>query len=186
MGARVAGVLPGEWSWTHGLMLGAILAGSSSIIIMPAISQARIDAKIANPVSLQSALTDAFCVGTTAVVDPILRGGGAAHSAGWMLARSFGIALVAAGVLATLPASAGVPGTQTLPIAVFACVFTTILAFAVGFPLARRGVAAGVAEAPAVALPAGAARPELAGTVAGEVIPGGGAATIGNERDKSY
>jgi hypothetical protein len=67
-----------------------------------------------------------------------------------------------------------------------ACVFTTILAFAVGFPLARRRVAACVAEAPAVALPAGAARPELAGTAAaGEVVPGGGAATVGSERDKS-
>jgi cell volume regulation protein A len=337
MGARVAGVLPGEWSWTHGLMLGAILGGSSSIIIMPAMAQARINAKIANLVSLESALTDAFCVvGTTALVDLMLRGGGSAHGAGWMLARSFGIALVvgiicgtvwllflrflhsnehaypvtlaallalyvlvdhlggsaafgiltfavvlgnakvlstkfgmdgpveldssvrgfhrqmafivksfffvfigamlgppwisigfgillgvalflvrvpsvnlalagsglsrperalvhvalprgmAAGVLATLPASAGVPGTETLPIAVFACVFTTILAFAVGFPVARRRVAAGVAETPAVALPAGAARPELAGTVApGEVVAGGGAATIGTERDKS-
>jgi cell volume regulation protein A len=44
---------------------------------------------------------------------------------------------MAAGVLATLPLSAGVPGTGPLPVLVFACVFTTILVFAVGFPLMR-------------------------------------------------
>lgn len=45
---------------------------------------------------------------------------------------------VAAGVLATMPVAAGVPGTQELPPVVFACVFGTILIFAVGFPLALR------------------------------------------------
>jgi hypothetical protein len=91
---------------------------------------------------------------------------------------------MAAGVLATLPASAGVPGTEALPVAVFACVFTTILAFAVGFPLARRGVSA-VSQASAAPLPAGAARPEIAGSVAaGEVVPGGGAAAVGGGTDK--
>lgn len=337
MGARAAGVLPSEWSWMHGLMLGAILGGSSSIIIMPAMAQARIDAKVANLVSLESALTDAFCVvGTTALVDLMLSGGDAAQNAGVTLARSFGIALVvgvisgtlwllflrflhsnehaypvtlaallalyvlvdhlggsaafgilvfavllgnakalsvklgmqgpveldssvrgfhrqmafivksfffvfigamlgppwvsigfgvllgvalflarvpsvnlallgsglhpaerglihaalprgmAAGVLATLPVSAGVPGTETLPVVVFACVFTTILAFAVVFPLARRRIAAVAPEASTVALPASAARPEIGGSVApGEIVPGGGAATVGDEREKS-
>jgi cell volume regulation protein A len=336
MGARFAGVLPAEWTWTHGLMLGAILGGSSSIIIMPAMAQARIDPKIANLVSLESALTDAFCVvGTTALIDLMLNGGEAAQGAGWALGRSFGIGLIvglisgtiwllvlrflhsnehaypvtlaallalyvlvehlggsaafgiltfavvlgnakmlssklgmvgpveldssvrgfhrqmafivksfffvfigamlgppwisigfgillgavlfavripsvnlalagsglsraertivqvalprgmAAGVLATLPASAGVPGTETLPVAVFACVFTTILAFAVGFPLARRGVSAVVSQASSPPLPAGAARPEIAGSVtSGEVVPGGGAAAAGGGTDK--
>lgn len=36
MGARILGVLPREWTWTHGLLLGAILGGSSSIVILPA------------------------------------------------------------------------------------------------------------------------------------------------------
>jgi hypothetical protein len=93
---------------------------------------------------------------------------------------------MAAGVLATLPVSAGVPGTQTLPVVVFACVFTTILAFAAGFPLARRRVAAVAPGASGVALPASAARPEVAGTAApGEVVAGGGAATVGGEDEKS-
>lgn len=45
---------------------------------------------------------------------------------------------VAAGVLATLPVSAGIPGTEGLPTVVFACVFGTILIFAALFPLAMR------------------------------------------------
>jgi cell volume regulation protein A len=45
---------------------------------------------------------------------------------------------MAAGVLATLPWSAHVPNTEWLPVMVFATVFTTILLFAVGFPLVRR------------------------------------------------
>jgi hypothetical protein len=86
---------------------------------------------------------------------------------------------MAAGVLATLPVSAGIPGTGDLPVAVFACVFTTILIFAVRFPAARRAItpAAGLPE---IAMPAGAARPEAAGAdAAGAVTTGGGAAEIG-------
>jgi cell volume regulation protein A len=57
---------------------------------------------------------------------------------------------LAAGVLATLPAAAGVPGTEELPTVVFACVLTTVLIFAVGFPLVRRrrGTAQGTVPAP--------------------------------------
>lgn len=55
---------------------------------------------------------------------------------------------VAAGVLATLPVSAGIPKTEELPAVVFACVFATILVFAVGFPLALRETAPGAAMTP--------------------------------------
>jgi NhaP-type Na+/H+ or K+/H+ antiporter len=289
----------------HGLMLGTILGGSSSIIIMPAMAQARVEPKIGNLVSLESALTDAFCVvGTTALIDVIIGAEGASSPA-LTLARSFGIGLalglvsgliwllvlkflhsnehaypvtlaallilyvvverfggsaafgiltcaivlgnartlstniglaqpveldssvrgfhrqmafiiksfffvfigamlgppwgfialglifglilfavrvpvvklallgsglskpeqklvavsmprgMAAGVLATLPVSAGVAGTEQLPVAVFACVFTTILVFAVGFPLVRSSVPA-VAAPGSIPVPAGA------------------------------
>jgi cell volume regulation protein A len=46
---------------------------------------------------------------------------------------------VAAGVLATLPLAAGLPGMAELPTVVFACVVGTILLFATGFPLVMRG-----------------------------------------------
>jgi cell volume regulation protein A len=56
---------------------------------------------------------------------------------------------VAAGVLATLPVAAGLPGMAELPTVVFACVVGTILLFATGFPLVMRGApSAGESPAP--------------------------------------
>lgn len=324
MVGRWLGILPEEWTLMHGMMLGAILGGSSSIIIMPAMAQAKVQPAVANLVSLESALTDAFCVvGTTTLIDVMSRGQGSMDEAGWTLAKSFGIALViglisgtiwilflrflnssehaypvtlaalmllyvlvdqmkgsaafgiltfavmlgnakslskamglgriieldrstvgfhrqmafmvksfffvfigamfappwslifsgavlgaalflvrlptvklaligsgftpsqqklvavalprgmAAGVLATLPVSAGIPGTESLPVIVFACVFATILVFAVGFPLVRRTVVEVAAEGSSVTMPAGAARPVVDHSV--EVVIGGGA-----------
>jgi cell volume regulation protein A len=289
MGAKLAGLLPETWTFRHGLLLGAILGGSSSLIIMPAMTQARVQPKVANLVGLESAFTDAFCVvGASALVDMLAQHGGAPLSPEVAVLRSFGIGLgigsgagavwllllrllrqsehaypvtlaallclyvlieraggsaalgilsfalivgnaqsistalrldqelslgasvqtvhsqmafivksffftfigamlgppwglmllgvllgaalllarvpavalatwrsslsvkekqltlvalprgMAAGVLATLPASAGVPGTEELPSLVFACVVTTIAIFAIGFPLVRR------------------------------------------------
>lgn len=54
---------------------------------------------------------------------------------------------VAAGVLATLPVAAGLPGMAELPTVVFACVVGTILIFAAGFPLVMRSGSAPAPEA---------------------------------------
>jgi len=79
MVARAVGLLPSSWTLQHGVMLGAILGGSSSIIIMPAMAQAGVKAGVANLLSLESAFTDALCVvGTVAMVrymDPAASGG---------------------------------------------------------------------------------------------------------------
>lgn len=311
MAAAFINLLPEEWTWTHGLLLGTILGGSSSIIIMPAMAQARLPGKLANLVNLESALTDAFCVvGTSAIIDIMVRGDSGANP-GVVLLRSFGIALaigamvglvwllflrmlhsnehaypvtlsallvlyvvidsaqgsaalgiltvaimlgnapllgrfiglrdevqldtgvrgfhrqmafmvksfffvfigamlappwsllglgallglllllsripavrlatiasdfspaqktmatvalprgMAAGVLATLPGAAGVPGTDQLPVLVFACVFSTILIFAVGFPIVKRRMPPkdAATDGQQVSLPAGAAAP---------------------------
>ncbi len=300
--AAWVGWLPDAWSWTHGFMLGAILGGTSSIIIMPAMAQAKLAPKVANLLNLESALTDAFCVvGTVALIDVMLKPQAGASGPILALAKSFGIGIavgavagliwmlflkllhssehaypvtlaallflyvlishmggsaalgiltvavilgnakglgakiglkheveldhgvrgfhrqltfmiksfffvfigamlagpisalllglvlglllfavripgtrlsllgseldkpetqlvtvalprgMAAGVLATLPVSAGVPGTEPLPVIVFASVFTTILVFAVGFPIAKRKLpVTAVVPAPAV------------------------------------
>lgn len=290
------GLLPG-WTWRHCLLLGFILGGSSSIVIMPTLQQARVDPKVGNLLNLESAFTDVFCVvGASALMELMREGGGTvsplgafgrslgiglalglAAGAAWLLAlkplRStgqpyavtlsvlfllyvlvdhlggsaalgilafsivvgnagwishklggegnvdlgrdvrdfhsqmaffiksffftfigamlsppwgligFGVLLgllllparipgawvagtggrldkaqtrmvvvslprgMAAGVLATLPSAYGIPGTENLPVVVFACVFTTILLFAVGFPLTSRPPAGG-AESP--------------------------------------
>jgi len=93
------GALPEEWSWSHGWLLGAILGGSSSIIIMPAMAQARLPAELANLVNLESALTDAFCVvGTSAIIDVMLRGDTGSSGPAMTLLRSFGIGLAIGGV----------------------------------------------------------------------------------------
>jgi len=299
MGAALLGVLGPQWTWSHGFLLGAILGGSSSIIIMPAMAQAKVEARVANLVNLESAFTDAFCVvGASALIEALLAsadrtsdpaqallttfgiglGAGAVAGLLWLivlhllrgsehaypitlsallvlyvvigriggsaalgiltfaviagnakviaprlgmsreldlgedvrgvhkqiafiiksffftfigamlgppwLPLSFGVVLggllllaripavrvallgsdldagqrklvlvalprgMAAGVLATLPTAAGVAGTEVLPVIVFAAVLTTILTFAVGFPLARKAMSITEALAP--------------------------------------
>lgn len=99
--AKGMGLMPASFTWMHGLLVGAILGGSSSIIIMPAMSQAKVDEKVSNLVGLESAFTDAFCVvGASALIDMLVPGREGV-SPGLALAKSFGIGaaigLVAAG-----------------------------------------------------------------------------------------
>jgi cell volume regulation protein A len=102
MAAAVVGWLPGGWSWTHGLLLGAILGGSSSIIIMPAVTRARLAPGLANLISLESALTDALCVvGTGALIRILLEGAAGEVHPGTALFKSFGMA-VAIGLVSGL------------------------------------------------------------------------------------
>jgi cell volume regulation protein A len=92
--AAAVGLVPAGWTWAHGLMLGCILGGSSSIIIMPAVEKARLDSHLANLINLESALTDALCVvGTSAFIEVLVHGTGGAAAPLLALLRSFGIAL---------------------------------------------------------------------------------------------
>jgi cell volume regulation protein A len=92
MGARSVGWFPPEWSWAHAVLFGAILGGSSSIIILPAMTLAGVRDAVANVVNLESAFTDALCVvGATAMIDVILHGGGAGEGPWSALGRSFGL-----------------------------------------------------------------------------------------------
>src|SRR5690606_9780179 len=102
MAAKWAGLLPESWSWLHGLMLGAILGGSSSIVIMPAMAQARLPASLANLVHLESALTDAFCVVATSALIDIIVGGDQGGNPALALFRSFGIALALGAIVGLL------------------------------------------------------------------------------------
>lgn len=98
LAARAIGWLPAAWSWTHGLLLGAILGGSSSIIIMPAMTLAKVEPRVANLLNLESAFTDALCVvGATALIQFMTAGPSGAESPGMALVRTFGIGLVVGG-----------------------------------------------------------------------------------------
>ena len=90
--ARAVGTLPGSWTWSHGIMLGAILGGSSSIIIMPAMTHARVNDRIANLVSLESAFTDALCVvGAAAMLSYLEAGPGNGGSPAMEVTGAFAI-----------------------------------------------------------------------------------------------
>jgi cell volume regulation protein A len=102
MGAAGMGLLPTGWTWIHGLTLGAILGGSSSVVIMPAMNKAGLSPRIANLVNLESALTDVLCVvATVACIRVSVSGAANISDAAATLGRAFGIGL-GAGLIAGL------------------------------------------------------------------------------------
>ena len=90
------------------ILLGTILGGSSSVVIMPALRQAGLSSRISNLVNLESALTDVLSVVATGAVIQLMipRSGGAeAVSAPVMLLKNFGIGVgigLVAGMMAVL------------------------------------------------------------------------------------
>lgn len=106
MVAAMVGLLPDSWTLLHGLILGSILGGSSSVVIMPALRKAGLSPDLANLVNLESALTDVLCVvSTVAFVNIAASGQTDVGGAGVMLGKAFGIGLgggLVAGLLAML------------------------------------------------------------------------------------
>jgi cell volume regulation protein A len=93
-GALLLGLLPKTWTFLHGLMLGAIVGGASSVVIMPAMQKAGLPAPLANIVNLESALTDVLCVVMTgALIDILLSGAMDMGLALSTLTKSFGLGL---------------------------------------------------------------------------------------------
>jgi cell volume regulation protein A len=74
VGAAALGLLSDDWTWGHGLLLGAILGGSSSVVIKPAMQYARLAPALSNLVNLESALTDVLCVVVTGALITTLSG----------------------------------------------------------------------------------------------------------------
>ncbi len=75
-----------------------------------------------------------------------LAGGGFSRPATLLVSVSMPRGM-AAGVLAMVPSQAEMAGTENLPVVVFACVLTSILVFAGGFPVLKRQLAARDPEA---------------------------------------
>lgn len=106
MVAAFVGILPDDWSWLHGLILGSILGGSSSVVIMPALRKAGLSPELSNLVNLESAITDVLCVvSTVAFINILVSGQTDVGGAGATLGKAFGIGLgggLIAGLLALL------------------------------------------------------------------------------------
>ncbi len=100
------GFLPASWTWMHAIMLGTILGGSSSVVIMPALRKAGLSPRISNLVNLESALTDVLSVVSTgAVIQLLTAHDGSSHGPGAAavtLLRSFGVGVAMGGTTGIL------------------------------------------------------------------------------------
>jgi cell volume regulation protein A len=164
VGAARLGMLPDSWGWLHGIMLGSILGGSSSVVIMPALAKAKLDASISNLVNLESALTDVLCVVVTDATVRIAVAGttdavGAAATLGQAFAVGLGIG-VTAGLLALLALRALRGSSHAYPLILGALLIVYVLIDHVGgsAPLGILAMAVLVGNAPSLSKAVGLAR----------------------------
>lgn len=104
--AVALGLAPEGWSYLHGVLLGTILGGSSSIVVMPAMAQAKVRSELAELLDVESALTDILCVVfTVAVIDVLLGRTSRGGDTGLQLLQFFAVGAglgVASGLLLVL------------------------------------------------------------------------------------
>lgn len=89
-------LVPMSWGWTHAIMIGALVGGSSSVVVMPALRRAKVRERFAAMVNLEIALTDVFTVVVTGAILAIMghRATGAEGSAALALGQSFAVGAV--------------------------------------------------------------------------------------------
>ncbi len=68
LGLVRAGYLPPLWSWQLAVLAGLILGGSSSVVVMATLGFAKVEDTIAQPLNVESALTDVLVVVCTGVM----------------------------------------------------------------------------------------------------------------------
>lgn len=100
-------LVPASWGWMHAIMIGALVGGSSSVVVMPALRRARLRERFAKTVNLEIATTDVLTVTTTGAILAIMghRASGAEGSPALALAQSFVVGTVlgiAGGLLAAI------------------------------------------------------------------------------------
>ena len=99
VGIAALGILS-QWSFVHGLMLGAIVGGTSSLLTAPSLGLAGVEGRIRGILSLEAAITDALCaVFTIAFVDVLSNGSAGTGGTLWLLTKSFGIAAGLGGLI---------------------------------------------------------------------------------------
>jgi hypothetical protein len=97
------------------LMAGAIVAGTSSVIIMPTMAMARVPSRVARMLEVESSATDALSVVVTMVLIDLLVSGSADISRPFIaLTRELGVG-VALGVIAAALLVPGIPSMRDRP-----------------------------------------------------------------------
>jgi cell volume regulation protein A len=97
------------------VMVGAIVGGTSSVVIMPTLAMARVPSRVARMLEVESSATDALSVIVTMVVIDFLVSGSADISRPFIaLARELGVG-VALGVIAAVLLVPGIPSMRDRP-----------------------------------------------------------------------
>ncbi|HET7176289.1 MAG TPA: cation:proton antiporter [Gammaproteobacteria bacterium] len=89
-----AGLLPAAWTWRQELLTGAIVGGTSPIVIMSAIARIKVPVGAANLTSLESALSDVLCIVTVTFLVGLFQGAADVGTPWGALIRSLGLGIV--------------------------------------------------------------------------------------------
>jgi cell volume regulation protein A len=92
-GAAALGWIPAPWTLLHSILLGVILGGSSSVVIMPSMAIARVEGRVAEVLNLEAAITDILCVVAAATVAQLILRGLDLGAPFAVVARTFAIGL---------------------------------------------------------------------------------------------
>ncbi|MBU4246043.1 MAG: cation:proton antiporter [Nanoarchaeota archaeon] len=88
-----------SWNVYHGFLLGAVLGGSSSAIVIALLNRAKVPGNVKTLLTLESALTDVLCIIVTiSLIDVILSNSLSLSAVGNSLLGSFSIAAVIASI----------------------------------------------------------------------------------------
>lgn len=86
------GWLPEAWTWPLAMLAGLILGGSSSVVVMATLGFAKVEDEVAQPLNVESALTDVLVVVCTGVMVDLLLAGHLSASAPLLgVLRNFGV-----------------------------------------------------------------------------------------------
>ena len=131
-----AGWLPASWTWRQELLIGAIVGGTSPIVIMAAIARVGMPSEVANMLSLESALSDVLCIVAVSSLVGIFKGDADVGSGPWLvLLRSLGLGILlgaAGGALWILMLGWLKQNEHAYPITLSALLLLYVLAEAVG------------------------------------------------------
>ncbi len=146
-------ILPEDWTWTHGLLLGAILGAPASLVSVPALTRRGATTPATNLANLESALADGIGVlAAGALANDLI--GGTTPGAG--LGRALGIGLgvgVTAGLVGVLflKALRGVAHPYPVTLAVLLILHAVIGRMGGNPAIGILAVAAILGNAPAIA-----------------------------------